>query len=288
MSTQQTFLAALGITVLLSAPALPAQQIGEAVAVKTTVTGQNGPLRVRAPVHQDERIRTSNTGLGEFVFRDGTKFAVGWGSSIVLDSFVYDGSRSAKKFSVKAAKGTFRWISGKSRSSAYEIVTTAGTLGIRGTAFDLFVGTNGIAAVVLYNGSVRFCGTNGCRNLTRRCDIIIASRANGVSSPRPVSREALASLGVQRALPFLTGAQRVSNRFRVPGSDCGLATRRLDQPERTEDRGTRNAQVTPPPGPGPAPAPEPVPPVEVAGHPNNGIGNGGGDGSPNGRNDRDR
>jgi hypothetical protein len=121
-------------------PAIAAEQVGEAVLIRTAVTGQTGPLVVKDPVHRDERIRTSNSGLGQFVFRDGTKLAVGWGSSVVIDKFVFDDSKSVKKLSIKAAKGTFRWISGNSKSSAYEILTPAGTIGVRGTVFDFYIG----------------------------------------------------------------------------------------------------------------------------------------------------
>jgi hypothetical protein len=282
-------------TLLVATPTWPSERIGQAVSVKTTVTGQSGPLAVSAPVHQDERIRTSNTGLGEFVFRDGTKFVVGWGSSIALDKFVFDGSNSAKKFTVNATKGTFRWISGKSKSSAYQIVTAAGTLGIRGTAFDFYVGANGTTAVVLLSGSVRFCGSNGCRVLNRRCDVIVASRANGVSNPRRVSRDIFKALGTVRALPFLSGNQKVSRQFRVGGSDCGLSTASFN-PGETVPRGPgKGPKSTSPratePGPSPSPDPEsppaPEPPAETK-HANNGKGNGGGDGSPNGKNDADR
>src|SRR3990170_7794794 len=108
-----------------------AEQVGEAVLIKTSVTGGGGTLAVRSPVHLDERIRTSGTGLGEFVFRDGTKFAIGWNSSVLIDEFVFDDSKSVKDLTIKAAKGSFRWISGGSKSSAYKINTPAGTIGIR-------------------------------------------------------------------------------------------------------------------------------------------------------------
>ena len=92
--------------------AMAAEEVGEAVLIKTEVTGASGPLVVKEPVHRDERIRTSKSGLGQFVFRDGTKLAVGWGSSVTIDKFVFDDSNSVKKLTIKAAKGTFRWVSG--------------------------------------------------------------------------------------------------------------------------------------------------------------------------------
>ena len=100
-------------------PAPAAEPVGEATLIRTEVTGARGPLVVRAPVHRDERIKTSISGLGQFIFRDGTKLAVGAGSSVVIDNYVYDDANSAKKLTIRAAKGTFRWISGNSSSAAY-------------------------------------------------------------------------------------------------------------------------------------------------------------------------
>ncbi|MEW9807522.1 FecR domain-containing protein [Mesorhizobium sp. ZMM04-5] len=249
--------------------------------IKTSVTGDGRTLAVKSPVYRDERIRTSAGGLGEFVFRDGTRFAVGGNSSVVIDKFVYDSSNSAKSISVKAAKGSFRWISGGANSSAYKIATPAGTIGIRGTAFDIFIGSGGQTAVVLLKGSVRFCGSNGCRDLRRRCDYIAATPRGGVSNPKRVSRDALREMRDDRALPFMTGKQRLSSRFQV-GADC-MSTASLN-PSRTPARASAPAS-----GPEPSPAPEPAPsPSPSPGRGNNGKGNGGGDGSPNGRGDEGR
>ena len=123
---------AAGLAVVIVSSSFAAERVGEATLVKTTVTGDRGTIRPRSPVHQDERIRTSDTGLGEFLFRDGSKFAVGRNSSVVIDKFVFDDKKTAKSVSVKAAKGTFRWISGGSNPSAHKVITPAGTLGIRG------------------------------------------------------------------------------------------------------------------------------------------------------------
>ncbi|MET0574279.1 MAG: FecR domain-containing protein [Mesorhizobium sp.] len=202
--------------------ATTAERVGQAVLIKTAVTGANGPLAVREPVHRDERIRTSASGLGQFVFRDGTKLAVGWGSSVVIDKYVFDDERSVAKLTIKATKGTFRWISGNSKSSAYEIVTPAGTIGVRGTAFDFFVGANGQTAVVLLNGSARFCNGAGCQELRRRCDCVVASPGSRPSPAQRVSRNTLRTLGTQRALPFLSGNQELARGFGVTG--CGLAS----------------------------------------------------------------
>jgi hypothetical protein len=261
MSALRRLVAACFVAVLLSVTAaIAAEQVGEAVVVRTSVTGGGGPIFVKSPIHRDERIRTSNSGLGQFLFRDGTKLAVGWGSSVVIDKFVFDDSNTAKKLTIRATKGTFRWISGGSKSTAYEIITPAGTLGVRGTAFDFFVGANGVTAVVLYSGSARFCGSNGCQTLNRRCDSLIARRGSGVSRPERVRANFLSSLGSARALPFLTGDQTLTRSFSVAGGCMQSASA---QPLETETRVEQKTKVT-----GPAPGVEPPPPPGNPDRPN--------------------
>lgn len=204
-------------------PAFAAEPVGQATLIKTEVTGQGGPIIVNDEVHRDERIRTSQSGLGQFIFRDGTKLAVGWGSSVIIDKYVYDDTDSVKRLSIKAAKGTFRWVSGNSKSSAYQIQTPAGTIGVRGTAFDFYVGPDGTTAVVLLNGAATFCGPGGCRQLQQRCDCVIARPNGNMTDAQPVNRSVLQRLGNQRALPFLSGNQSLTGGLGLLGG-CRMAS----------------------------------------------------------------
>ena len=219
-------IAAAATAILASAahPAASQEQVGQATLIRTTVTGGAGPLVVKSPVHRDERIRTSNSGLGEFMFRDGTRFAVGRNSSVVIDRFVYDGAKTFNKLTLNAARGSFRWISGKSKSQAYEIVTPAGTIGVRGTRLDIFVGPGGLTSVVLLEGAAQFCGVNGCQELRRRCDVVIATPSGGVSDAARVDRTIFQTVGTNSAFPFLSGRQRLTRGFYgFASGSCGLA-----------------------------------------------------------------
>ena len=233
-----------------------AEEVGQAVLIKTEVTGQNGPLVEKEAVHRDERIKTSQEGLGQFVFRDGTKLAVGWGSSVVIDKYVFNDDASVKQLSIKAVKGTFRWISGKSKSSAYSIVTPAGTIGVRGTVFDFYVNRDGTTAMVLLEGKASFCGSNGCKQLTKKCDCVIGTPRKGVTDPTRVSRATLAALGTTKALPFLSGTQELTSSF-GRGPSCGMRTAATQQNEGSQRQRQNSA---PPAAPSPtAPAPSPSP-----------------------------
>lgn len=272
------------VTLMLSFPALAAETVGKAILINTSVTGSAGALAVSSPVHRNESIRTSATGLGEFVFRDGTRLAVGAGSSVVVDKFVFNDDDTAKTLSIKAAKGSFRWISGSSKSSAYTIKTPVGTMGIRGTAFDFYVGPDGTTAVVLLSGSANFCGRKGCQELRRRCDAVIATRS-GVSKARRANRTMLSELRNRRALPFQTGDQRLSRKLRVGGSGC-LSVASLQAPSQKSIRGVSPSAS--PASPGTPGSPGTPAPDNGGKRGNNGKGNGPGDGSPNGRADTDR
>lgn len=243
---------------LVGTASAESDKVGTATLIKTAVNGDSGSIEVSEPVHRNERIRTSKSGLGEFVFADGTKLAVGWGSSVVIDKFVYDDSTSLKKLSIKAAKGTFRWVSGNSKSTAYSIMTPAGTIGVRGTMFDFYVAGDGTTAVVLLKGAASFCGSGGCVQLQRKCDCVIAKRGTRPAVSK-ASRRTLSQLGNTKALPFLTGNQELSGRF-GPSKGCGMAIAALLQHREstpstpTPDTPQRNSPAPQAPD-APAPAP---------------------------------
>lgn len=216
-------LAALALHITLSGSSFAAEEIGKAVAITVSVSGDGGPLRVSSPIHRDERIRTSSSGTGQFLFRDGTKLAVGPNSSLVLDRSVFVGSSAFKTLSLKATRGTFRWISGKSSSSAYKINTPFGTLGIRGTAVDFYIGA-GTASVIILEGRAVFCGNNGvCKPLNRGCDMVTANRNGIMGESRKPAKTAVAGVRNDVSFPFLVGTRKLSQPFRVGGGKCGLS-----------------------------------------------------------------
>ena len=216
-----------------------AEQIGTATRIKTSVNGDYGSVEVSEPVHRNERITTSKSGLGEFLFRDGTKLAVGWGSVVKIDKYVFDDSNSVKKLTIRAAKGTFRWISGNSKSTAYSILTPAGTIGVRGTKFDFYVAPDGTVGLVMLSGSAQFCGAGGCIALTRRCDCLIAKPGRKPTVSR-ASRKTLQTLGNTKALPFLTGNQALSGRFGA-STGCGMNVAAVQEPNKTEPKESKRS-----------------------------------------------
>jgi hypothetical protein len=215
-----------------------------------------------------DRISSNGTGSGEFQFSDGTKLAVGPGANLVVDEFVFASKSRFQKLSLAAAKGTFRWISGGSASSAYKIKTPYGTMGIRGTAFDVTI-RNGRVYVALINGSAKFCNGSSCQTLKRSCDFIVADRGK-ISAPAHVSTATTKHQTAAQLFPYLANPQRLSSRFRVGGGNC-LG--------RTASVGNDVTKVAAAPAAEPEPSPEP-PTGKCGGNCGRGKGRGGGNGNP--------
>ena len=215
-------IAALALPLMLAPGAFAAEEIGKALAITVTVSGDSGILRASSPIHRDERIRASNSGTGQFEFRDGTKLAVGPNSSLVLDRSIFAGDSTFQSLTLKATRGTFRWVSGTSKSSAYKINTPFGTLGVRGTVVDVYVGSSTAAAVIL-EGHATFCGNDGtCKQLERGCDIVRANR-KGLMDGDTDPKTAVNGVRNEVSFPFLMGTRKLSKPFQVGGGRCGLS-----------------------------------------------------------------
>lgn len=141
--------------------------IGKAADVATQVSASlagasSVPLLKGDLVYENQVVSTDDKGVGQIEFVDGTKLAIGPGSSMTLDTFVFNPDKTANKVVIELGKGSFRFITGKSPHDAYDISTPTATLGLRGTAFDVRVAEDGEVAVAMLNGEINACSkTNG-------------------------------------------------------------------------------------------------------------------------------
>jgi hypothetical protein len=74
---------------------------------------------------------------------DSSEFSVGSSARVVIDRFVYDPAKSTRTMGASVAKGSFRFMSGRStgiKSSNSRILTPVGSIGIRGTIVEGAVG----------------------------------------------------------------------------------------------------------------------------------------------------
>lgn len=98
-------------------------------------------------------VKTGDKGVARLVFLDNTDLAVGPRSEVKLDKFVYDPERNNGAVVINVTRGAFRFVTGTQDHSNYSINTPHGTLGVRGTTFELVV-TSDRTDVHLVNGAV--------------------------------------------------------------------------------------------------------------------------------------
>lgn len=169
-------------------PLAQGQSIGVASAVVREVTGNAGgqprQLSVGAGIFMDETIQTGAGSNSQLMFRDETTLSIGPSSAVVLDRFVYDPSGRASTFSVRAARGALRFVSGSSRPSAYQIRTPVATIGVRGTIVDVFVRSIG-TVVVLSEGAADVCVNGACSGLAEAGSYLLVRPGGRVDGPLP-------------------------------------------------------------------------------------------------------
>jgi hypothetical protein len=256
-----TAVAALLVIASSIGPSAAIAPIGKTVQATSTVkaSGAAGArvLKAATPVYFNDLLQSNATGVGQFEFVDGTKLAMGPSARIVIDKFVYKGGKTLQRLGIQAAKGAFRFISGQSASSAYQIVTPAGTMGVRGTAFDFTI-RSGKAYVVLLQGNLRFCGGGACKNLRRSCDFIVAGGGR-VSEPEHLSK-GISSTEARQIFPLLANQGRLSSSFRRAGQSCLTRVVQVREPTAIRALGAAPQQQNESPAP--------------VGKQNNGFGNG--------------
>lgn len=238
----------------LSLPALaatPPGGVAVAVVQQAEANGDGGDrvLQQDAPVYSGDAIVTGPVGQAQVKFRDNTKLVVGPNSRLVIDAFVFNSDDTARRLSIDALKGAFRFISGNSNHDAYNITTPTATIGVRGTAFDGHVAKDGTTTIAMWHGTVRLCDKarpRRCTEISGTCSMVqLAPRADFNRVNDVYKRTDI----LDRLIPFAFRQARLMSEFRVSSGGCAI----------------RNVDPTPNPNshdntPPRAPSPPPPPP----------------------------
>jgi len=215
--------AGLGLLTLLSATSAQAQRnIGAAVTVERDVSGvlsgRTRSVSSNDRVFANENIRTANASAAQLQFLDETRLSIGPEASVLLDDFVFDPDRTAKKAVVRASVGAMRWVSGASAPRAYGVRTPHAVIGVRGTAFDLLV-ERARTTVTLREGEISVClirAPRRCVIMSAPGEVVVVTnttisgpRAGGVSPTQfasrclqPIDRSACVGLTTAEVVPI--------------------------------------------------------------------------------------
>jgi FecR protein len=211
--------AVLAFSFCFNGSAIAGDAMGSVVAVqgRPTAAGPDGSraLSAGSDVFEGDTV-TVGDGNAQLLLDDGTKLVVGPSSRLLIQAYLRRSGSTASKVSVKALRGTFRFITGKSPKSAYNINTSNATIGIRGTGFDFRVNNRTLLAVL--EGAVRLRGRNGqAVNLKSGCGIGEAGPDS--TKARVLSGEAK-SKALQNELPFTIDQSSLGKSFHLPIKDC--------------------------------------------------------------------
>jgi len=154
-----------------------ANPVGQMVWVKGGVhaSGEAGSrvLSRRSTVYEHDSITTDAGGSGEIVFSDTSLLTLRVGTAFSIDSYKFSkGNHSDDHSTLSVAKGGFRTITGlisKSNPSGYQVNTPVATIGVRGTEYDVYCGSN--------LQDVNSNGQNGCAFALESGSIYVANSA---------------------------------------------------------------------------------------------------------------
>lgn len=197
------------------ASAASGDRIGDAVVITNVVMADFAKkLRKLAKgddVRQDETIEVNTDAQGEFKLDDETKIALGPGSRLVLDKFVYDSDKKAGSIIINLAKGAFRFITGVATKSTYVINTPNASITVRGTVFDVYILLDKSVWVLLQEGAIEATGSrNVCHVLDQPGQLIRISEAGAVSTPVSWSQMPdNAAVAFDTAFPFVVNAPTI-------------------------------------------------------------------------------
>jgi len=206
--------------VFLVSTAQAATEIGKVVAVagSPTASGPGGDRKLSAgsAVFEDDKVTVGGAGNAQIILNDNTRLVVGPGSALVLDRFLMKGGSSAQKVAIKTLRGTFRFITGKSPKSAYQISTSSATIGIRGTGFDF--SDKSRTSVAVMDGTVSLCdklSKKDCVELTETCEVGYAGSGDSAEQTG-----ADAGTTIINNLPYVLNQSPLRTQFHLKTNRC--------------------------------------------------------------------
>jgi hypothetical protein len=166
---------------LAATPAHAQARVGEAAVVKNEVVrvaaSAVSPINAGDDVLRDETVRTGLDSAARLVMADSTNLSLGPNATITLDRTVFNDEHSYREIAIKLTTGAFRFVTGHSEKTAYQITTPLATIGVRGTILDI-LSLRGRTTVVLQEGASRVCAIGGaCIELTQPGETAIITSA---------------------------------------------------------------------------------------------------------------
>ncbi|MHB1103994.1 MAG: FecR family protein [Devosia sp.] len=176
-------------------------------------------LTVGSDIFIGDRVVTGATGQVQIKFDDKTELVVGPSSSLVIEDYLLRADGSVGKLALNALAGTFRFVTGGAPKDRYTIKTPTATIGVRGTAFELYV-SKAWTYILMQHGSVIGSNKAGKRMvLEAACEVgqislgdaIVVGHADDVSG---ADRKALRGM-----FKYAADQRSLLREFRISGAE---------------------------------------------------------------------
>lgn len=185
--------------------------VGTAGAVRGTVywlgdDGKKVPISSGNPIFFNKRVITEQDSHVQLLLVDGTVFTLGPNADMVIDDFVFDPSTSVRKASVRMIKGLFRWTGAKAGLYPPEnskVKLAVGTIGIRGTDFEVSYQPSMPGYIKLYEGELLVTPYDGSPFTMQGSQIVTIN--NDGSMTQPQSFAAAPSQGATQTIELAAG-----------------------------------------------------------------------------------
>lgn len=186
--------ATLGVLALAGPAAAAAPKVGVAAAVNPDAFhvppgGSTETLVIGKSILHNERISTSQSGVVQVLFIDGSTITVGPNSNLVIDTFVYDPKKETGRLVASFTKGALRFVGGKvsKAEGGVTVKTPMGTLGVRGGMFQGVInGARQGQFSFLFGNNMTFQGNNGqTHNIFQPGYTLNFQGNNGTVGPTP-------------------------------------------------------------------------------------------------------
>ena len=192
---------------------------GKVLSLKGSATAKSAAgkrsLKSNGDVFKGDTIKTGFSSHVQILFADKTKLVIGPRSKISIKEFIIKpNGKSASAFAIKAARGTFRFLSGNSDKSVYKISTKTATIGIRGTGFDF--AHRGRTSVLLYSGSVKVCLGTRCALLKNKCDLAVEQNGQIYKS----HSSQLPPGAFKLTFPYIRRENNLTKSYRLKSAAC--------------------------------------------------------------------
>lgn len=236
---RKSILGALAALVLFAAPSFalasaPGTAKGVDPAADALNGGQTRTLTVGADINIGDVIKTGPHGQVEILFADNTKLVVGPNSNLEIQDYLIRNNGSAGKFAVDMLAGTFRFVTGTSPKPDYVLNTPTGTIGVRGTAMEIYVDDQGVAHIMMDEGTSIMCEKHEklCKELAAICQIgqIDESATTVVGNANDITGKERALL--KQYFKYANDQSPLDSAFRIPNSyECLHKPPQLDIPQ---------------------------------------------------------